>query len=113
MLQGVYRGFAGEAAAPVSVEAAPAERLFVTPQKRIADYYAQKRASQTGEAPHVEMLLVDPFVGGSYGHSTMGTGRQPPMFTNARKLKPEDIVDRAQLYARGGLARYKECNCNG
>jgi hypothetical protein len=96
-----------------NIQAAPTERIFVSPQKRIADYYAQKRAAQTGEAPHAEMLLVDPFAGGSYGHSTMGTGRQPPMFTNARKLKPEDVVESTQLYRRGGLAQLKECSCHG
>jgi hypothetical protein len=88
-----------------------APELFVTPQKRVADYYAQKRAAQTGEAPHAEMVLIDPNSGRTYGHSTMGSGGQEPMFTNARKIKPEDVVESTQLYARGGLAHYKECSC--
>ena len=106
MLQGLYRGYAGDT--PVSPRAA---ELFVSPQKRVADYYALKRAEQTGAAPHAEMVLVDPNTGRVYGHSTMGSGDQEPMFTLARKLKPEDVVERAQLYARGGLAQYKECAC--
>ena len=89
----------------------PASELFATPQKRVADYYAQKRASQTGDRPHVEMLLVDPFAGRAYGHSTPGSGAQEPMFTRARKLKPEDVKDSSQLYAYGGLAQMKECSC--
>lgn len=80
----------------------PAAEIFATPQRRVADYYAQKRAAQTGEAPHVEMVLVDPFAGKQYGHSTMGTGRNPPMVTKARKLQPEDVKERTQLYAEGG-----------
>jgi hypothetical protein len=106
MLQGMYRGYAGDA--PVSANAA---ELFVTPQQRVADYYAQKRAAQTGEAPHAEMVLIDPNTGRVYGHSTMGSGGQEPMFTNARKISPDSVVERTQLYARGGLAHYKECSC--
>lgn len=81
----------------------PAPELFATPQRRVADYYAQKRAEQTGERPHMEMLLVDPFAGRSYGHSTMGTGKQEPMTTRARKLRPEDVQGRTQMYAQGGF----------
>jgi len=84
----------------------PAQEIFATPQKRVADYYAQKRAAQTGQAPHVEMVLVDPFAGRQYGHSTMGTGKQEPMITKARKLKAEDVKSRTQLYAEGGYVEY-------
>lgn len=98
MLQGLYRGYAGEPG--------EAPELFATPQKRVADYYAQKRAAQTGEAPHAEMLLVDPFAGRAYGHSTPGTGAQEPMQTRARRLAPEDVQGRTQLYAAGGAVRY-------
>ena len=97
----------------VAVPAASTEELFLSPQKRVADYYAQKRAAQTGEAPHAEMVLVDPRSGRVYGHSTMGSGRQAPLTTRARKLKPEDVKEVTQLYARGGLAQYKECDCHG
>ena len=85
-----------------NIRPAPTAPVFVSPQKRIADYYAQKRAAQTGEAPHAEMLLVDPFAGKAYGHSTMGKGSQEPMTTRARKLRPEDVKERTQLYAKGG-----------
>lgn len=95
MLQGFYRGYAGEN--PDTAE------VFATPQKRVADYYAQKRAGQTGEAPHAEMVLADPFAGNTYGHATAGSGAQEPMFTRAKKLKPEEIKSRTQLYAQGGL----------
>jgi hypothetical protein len=95
------------------VPAASAKELFLTPQKRVADFYAQKRAAQTGEAPHAEMVLVDPRSGRVYGHSTMGTGSQEPMTTRARKLRPEDVKESTQLYNRGGLAQFKECSCHG
>ena len=98
MLQGFYRGYAGEN--PDTPE------LFASPQKRIADYYAQKRAAQTGEAPHAEMILADPFAGRTYGHATAGTGENPPMDTRAKKLKPEDVKGRTQLYAKGGSVHF-------
>jgi hypothetical protein len=98
MLQGFYRGYAGEN--PDTPE------LFASPQKRIADYYAQKRAAQTGEAPHAEMILADPFAGRTYGHATAGTGANPPMETRAKKLKPEDVKSRTQLYAKGGSVHF-------
>jgi hypothetical protein len=84
----------------------PAGEIFASPQRRVADYYAQRRAAETGQTPHAEMLLVDPFAGEQYGHSTLGTGKNPPMITRARKLKPEDVVDRTQLYAKGGAVDY-------
>ena len=80
----------------------PAPELFATPQRRVAEYYANKRSAQTGERPHLEMLLVDPFAGRQYGHSTMGSGKQEPMTTRARKLKSEQVQDRTKLYAEGG-----------
>ena len=94
MLQGFYRGFAGEGGSKPDV--------FVTPQKRVADYYAEKRAAQTGREPHAEMILADPFVGRAYGHSTPGTGAQEPLYTRARKMREEDVVERTPLYAEGG-----------
>lgn len=99
MLMGVYRGYAGN----------PAEEaaLFATPQKRVADYYAQKRAAQTGGEPHVERLLVDPFAGRQYGHSIpIDKFNREVTVTRARKLKPEDVQGRTQLYAAGGPVKY-------
>jgi hypothetical protein len=98
MLQGFYRGYAGENL--------DTPELFVSPQKRIADYYADKRARQTGAEPHAEMVLMDPFAGVTYGHSTMGTGAKEPMFTNAKKIKLEDIEGRTQLYQAGGAVKF-------
>lgn len=90
----------------------PAPELFASPQRRVADYYAEKRAAQTGERPHVEMMMVDPFAGKNYTHSTAGSGGREPMVTRARKLKSEDVVERTQLYATGGLAQVKKgCSC--
>lgn len=80
-----------------------APELFVTPQKRVADYYAQKRAAQTGEAPHAEMVLIDPATGRRYGHGTLGTGAQGPLRTLAAELKPEEVISTTNLYAQGGL----------
>jgi hypothetical protein len=94
MLQGFYRGYAGEN--PDAAE------LFITPQKRVADFYAQKRSSQIGETPHAEMVLIDQLTGKQYGHSTLGTGANPPMMTMARKIKADDVKGRTQLYGAGG-----------
>jgi hypothetical protein len=85
-----------------NVSAAPTEPIFTSPQKRVADYYAQKRAAQTGQDPHAEMLMVDPFAGKNYGHITMGSGAQEPITTRARRLMPEDVQEVTQLYADGG-----------
>lgn len=91
-----------------SIVKRPAD-TFVTPQKRVADYYAQKRAGQTGQEPHAEMVLADPFAGRAYGHSTPGTGATEPLTTKARKLRDSDIVDRTPLYAQGGsVATFKD-----
>lgn len=94
MLQGFYRGYAGEPDVAGSV--------FVTPQRAVGEYYGAKRAAQTGAEPHLEMILADPFAGRGYGHSTMGTGKNPPMITRARELAPEDVKSRTKLYAEGG-----------
>lgn len=89
----------------------PASNVFLSPQRRVAEYYAQKRAAQTGLTPHVEMVLTDPFAGRKYGHSTPGSGAVEPLTTQAREVLPEDVVSRTQLYSRGGLARLKEFTC--
>jgi len=101
MLQGFYRGYAGEGAHPEGT-------TFVSPQKAVADYYAQKRAGQTGLAPHAEMVLADPFAGVKYGHATAGTGAQPNLITQARNLTPEQVVGRTQLYKKGGHVKMNE-----
>lgn len=100
MLQGFYRGYAGDYDAARA--AAQDSGVFVSPQRAVGEYYANKRAAQTGAEPHLEMILADPFAGRGYGHSTMGTGKNPPMITRARELAPEDVKDRTKLYAAGG-----------
>lgn len=95
MLMGVYRGYAGERGDPTE--------LFATPQKSIADYYARRRAAETGTAPHAEMLLVDPFVGQQYGLSIpIDKHNRDFNITRARKLTPDEVKSRTQLYAEGG-----------
>jgi hypothetical protein len=94
MLQGFYRGYAGEPTAEGTV--------FASPQRAVAEYYAKKRAAQTGLTPHAEMVLADPFAGVKYGHATAGTGANPNLITQARKLTPEQIAARTQLYKKGG-----------
>ena len=103
MLQGLYRGYAGE-------QQPAAREFFLTPQKRVADFYAKKRAAQTGAEPHADMVLVPQNAGEVYGHGTIGMpewGFREPMFTNARrKIAPADVKGRTQLYAAGGLVTY-------
>lgn len=100
MLQGFYRGYAGDYDATKA--AAQDSGVFVSPQRRVGEYYAQKRAGQTGADPHLEMILADPFAGREYGHGTMGTKLNPPMVTRARELASEDIKGRTQLKKKGG-----------
>ena len=98
MLQGIYRGYAGEN--PASVQEGS---VYASPQRAVGEYYANKRAGQTGEEPHLEMLMVDPFKGKEYGHATAGTGKNLPLVTKARELTPEEIKSSTKLYATGGL----------
>jgi hypothetical protein len=103
MLQGFYRGFAGEFDTPtVSRETG---KIFVSPQKAVGEHYARRRAMQAGSEPHLEMILADPFAGRGYGHAPATTARERTLSTVARQLAPEDIVDIYQFYAGGGLAR--------
>jgi hypothetical protein len=106
MRQGLYRGYSGDRAG--------AEEIWGSPQKKVADYYAARRAAENAEEPHVEMLMVDPFnakVNKSLGIPMDKFNREPGVQTQARGYAPENIDSRIPLYARGGLARYKECNC--
>jgi hypothetical protein len=97
MLQGVYRGYTGERLEePV---------LSTTPQKRVAEYYANRRAAERGEDPHLEMLMVDPFAGKQYGLSLpIDQYNRDFITTRARAITPEDVAERIQLKKRGGLA---------
>lgn len=103
MLQGVYRGYAGNAPA-VGAEG----EVFAANQKQLADYYAARRAAQTGEEPHVEMMLIDPNLGRQYRIHPPGAAEM----SRVRRLPPEAAQYTTQLYARGGLAQMKECSCH-
>lgn len=106
MLQGVYRGYAGDRSTPDAIEAG--KRIFATPQREAAERYSTKRSIE-GRDPHLEMLMVDPFAGRIYGHGVAGMGRDRTIMTQARELNPEDIQNVHQFYRQGGLVQY--CNC--
>jgi hypothetical protein len=97
MLQGVYRGYTGERLEePV---------LSTTPQRKVAEYYATRRAATRGEDPHIEMLMVDPFVGKEYGLALpIDEFNRELLTTRARAIAPTDVVERTQLKKKGGLA---------
>lgn len=102
MLQGVYRGYAGD-------DALPAE-AFVAHQRPLAEHFAQRRAAQQDAAPHLDMLLVDPFAG-SAPYRLHPSGVQE--MSGVRKMPAAAIEGRTQLYANGGLAQLKRCSCHG
>lgn len=100
MLQGVYRGFAGDASLP--------DELFAANQRQLAEYYAARRAAQTGADPHVQMLLIDPEVGCQYRLHPPGAKDM----SGVRKLPSTAVQGATQLYSRGGLAQLKGCSCH-
>ena len=95
MMMGVYRGYTGELADDPSLSA--------TPQRKVAEYYANRRAAERGGDPHVEMLMVDPFAGRQYGLAIpIDKYNRDVTVTKARELKPEDVKARTQLKKKGG-----------
>ena len=97
MFQQFYRGFAG---------APNQQQAFVSPQLRAAQYYADKRAAQTGMPPGIEAVQTDPFAGRAYGHMLpMDRLNREFVITRARELSPEDIMA-SQIRERkaGGLS---------
>ena len=105
MLQGFYRGYAGDYDASKAAE--DAGMVFVTPQRAAGEFYASKRARQKGLDPHLEMILADPFAGFAYGHAIpTGPSNRKVDFTKARQLQPDDVRDRTKLYAEGGAVNY-------
>jgi hypothetical protein len=103
LLQGYYRGYAGENTPARTMQGT--ETYFVSPQKRVADYYAERRAAETGGAPHAEMILADP---GSLRNKPYGLGLPMDQYnrdfvtTRARRIDPDEVKARNQLYAKGG-----------
>lgn len=84
MFQQLYRGYAGEPGK---------EEIFASPQRKVAEYYANKRAAQTGGEPGVEAVQVDPFAGKQYGHSLpIDEFNRDVVITQARKLSPLDVL---------------------
>lgn len=112
MLQGIYRGYSGDDP-DRGIFGSVAQRYYGSPQRKVAEIYANRYAKMHDADPHVEMLLVDPFKGARYPHIPTVTRHDPTTFTMARELAPEEILGRTQLYARGGLAQLKECSCHG
>jgi len=105
MLQGFYRGYAGDYDATKA--GTDAGMVFVSPQRGVGDIFANKRAAQTGADPHLEMILADPFAGYGYGMNVpLNKQNQKIDFTRARQLDPEDVKGRTQLYAEGGSVSY-------
>ncbi len=101
MLQGFYRGYAGDY--DTDKAAQEAGMVFVSPQRGVGDIFANKRAEQMGADPHLEMVLADPFAGYGYGMNVpINKTNQKIDFTKARQLSPEDVVSKTQLYAAGG-----------
>jgi hypothetical protein len=103
LLQGVYRGFTGDATEAASA----AKPLFTANQRQMAEYYAKRRAAETGDDPHVEMLLIDPFVGQQYRLHPPGVkgAEQTEYASKVRKVKPDEVQGRTKLYAEGGLVK--------
>lgn len=84
--------------------------LDITPQRRVAEYYAGKRASQLGGTPEVTAILADPFAGKKHGLS-IPIDNTNPVFnaTQARKISEADRPffvsgeDGVAPFANGGL----------
>lgn len=103
MLQGFYRGYAGEN--KPAQTAFGTETYFVSPQRKVADYYAKRRAAEMGEDPHAEMILADPFLlrNSPYGLSVpIDKYNREFLITRARRVDPDEVKSRTQLYAQGG-----------
>jgi hypothetical protein len=107
MLQGFYRGYAGENT-PAKT-AFGSDTYFVSPQRKVGDYYAKRRAAETGEDPHLEMILADPFLSRNnpYGLSIpIDKYNRDFLMTRARRVDPDEVKERTKLYAKGGLVDF-------
>ena len=107
MLQGFYRGYSGENTPAKTALGNPT--YFVSPQKRVADYYATRRAAETGGEPHAEMVLADPFGSRNqpYGLSIpIDEYNRDFLVTRARRVDPDEVKSRTPLYAEGGAVEF-------
>jgi hypothetical protein len=96
---GMYRGYAGD-------DVSATEPQFAAMDKKVAEYYAKKRAAQTGLPPHLEMILKDLEAGRKYGHTVpMDEHNRELLITQAYELQPEEIKGRYQLKKRGGRVK--------
>lgn len=104
MLQGFYRGYAGEN--KPAKTAFGTETYFVSPQRKVGEYYAKRRAAEKGEAPHLEMIMADPFALRNSPYKLgipLDKHNRDTLITNALRIDPNEIKNRIQLYADGGV----------
>lgn len=95
---GMYRGYVGD-------DVSSTEPQFAAMDKNVAEYYARKRAAQTGLPPHLEMIYKQLDAGRKYGHTVpIDQHNRELLITQAYELQPEDIKGRYQLKKQGGLA---------
>lgn len=96
---GMYRGYAGD-------DVSATEPQFAAMDKKVAEYYAKKRAAQTGLPPHLEMIYKQLEAGRKYGHTVpMDEHNRELLITQAYELQPEEIKGRYQLKKRGGRVK--------
>lgn len=95
---GMYRGYVGD-------DVSSTEPQFAAMDRNVAEYYARKRAAQTGLPPHLEMIYKQLDAGRKYGHTVpIDQHNRELLITQAYELQPEDIKGRYQLKKQGGLA---------
>ena len=103
MKQAVYRGYAGDNSAMASQGP-----LFVATQKPMAEVFANRRASQLGSEPRLEMFMMDPE---NYLSQYRIHPSEAENMSKVMKVDPTALSGRTQLYANGGLAHFKGCSC--
>ena len=96
---GMYRGYVGD-------DVSSTEPQFAAMDRSVAEYYARKRAAQTGLPPHLEMIYKQLDAGRKYGHTVpIDQHNRELLITQAYELQPEDIKGRYQLKKHGGRVK--------
>ena len=96
---GMYRGYVGD-------DVSSTEPQFAAMDRNVAEYYAKKRAAQTGLPPHLEMIYKQLDAGRKYGHTVpIDQHNRELLITQAYELQPEDIKGRYQLKKHGGRVK--------